>query len=60
VAWTVYPFLVTFVIVATANHFIADAILGALTAAVAAYGASWLGRARPAVWTFAPPRTLSL
>ena len=50
--WFLYPFLMAFVIVATANHFIFDAILGALTAGLAAYGASWLARARPAVWRF--------
>jgi hypothetical protein len=50
--WTVYPLLVTFVIVATANHFIADAFLGACTAAVSAYAAAWLARARPTVWAF--------
>ena len=44
--WLVYPFLVAFVIVATANHFILDALLGALTAATSAYGARWLARAR--------------
>jgi len=38
--------------VATANHFITDALLGALTAGLAAYGARWLARARPAVWRF--------
>jgi hypothetical protein len=53
-AWLLYPFLMTFVIVVTANHFIVDAMLGALTAAVSAYGASWLARARPAVWRFSP------
>jgi PAP2 superfamily len=52
VAWFLYPFLMAFVIIATANHFIFDAILGALTAALAAYGASWLARTRPAVWRF--------
>jgi hypothetical protein len=52
VLWAVYPFLMTFVILATANHFVLDAVLGALTAAIAAYGASWLARARPAVWRF--------
>jgi hypothetical protein len=50
--WIVYPFLMTFVIVATANHFILDALLGALTAGVSAYGARWLARARPGVWRF--------
>jgi hypothetical protein len=52
VIWFLYPFLMAFVIIATANHFIFDAILGALTAGLAAYGASWLARARPAVWRF--------
>jgi hypothetical protein len=52
--WALYPLLVTFVIVATANHFLSDAVLGAATAAAAAYAAQWLGRARPAMWAFAP------
>jgi len=52
-AWLLYPFLMAFVIVATANHFIFDALLGAATAGVSAYGAAWLARARPAVWRFA-------
>jgi hypothetical protein len=38
--------------VATANHFIFDALLGALTAGISAYGAHWLARARPNVWNF--------
>jgi hypothetical protein len=38
--------------VATANHFITDAFLGALTAGAGAYGARWLARARPGVWRF--------
>jgi hypothetical protein len=54
VLWFVYPFLVAFVIVATANHFILDALLGALTAAASVYGARWLARARPAAWRFSP------
>ncbi len=41
-----------FVIIVTANHFIFDALLGALTAGVSAYAAGWLARARPAVWRF--------
>jgi hypothetical protein len=52
VLWILYPFLMTFVIVVTANHFIFDALLGAMTAAASAYGATWLARARPAVWRF--------
>ena len=54
VLWALYPFLVAFVIIATANHFIFDALLGALTAAISAYGARWLARARPAAWRFSP------
>lgn len=50
--WTIYPLLVVFVIVATGNHFIADAVLGACTAAVSFSAASWLARARPAAWAF--------
>jgi hypothetical protein len=52
VVWFLYPFLMAFVIIATANHFIFDAILGALTAGAAAYGARWLARARPNAWRF--------
>lgn len=50
--WTFYPLLVVFVIVATANHFLTDAVLGALTAGAAAYAARWLARARPSAWGF--------
>jgi hypothetical protein len=61
VLWLLYPLLMTFVIIVTANHFLADAFLGALTAGASAYGASWLARARPAVWRFstASPAGLS-
>ncbi len=52
VLWLLYPLLMTFVIVVTANHFIVDALLGAMTAGISAYAASWLARARPAVWRF--------
>jgi hypothetical protein len=52
VVWFLYPFLMAFVIIATANHFIFDAVLGAVTAGAAAYGASWLARTRPNVWRF--------
>jgi PAP2 superfamily len=50
--WWAYPFVVTFVIVATANHFFLDAALGALVAGLAALAARELGRARPTVWAF--------
>jgi membrane-associated phospholipid phosphatase len=52
VLWIVYPFVMTFVIVVTANHFILDALLGGLTAVASAYGAFLLARARPGVWRF--------
>jgi hypothetical protein len=55
VAWGLYPVLVTFVVVATANHFLVDVFLGMLTAAFAATVAHRvLARARPDVWTFHP------
>lgn len=52
VAWLVYPALVTFVIVATANHFLLDAVLGAVTAGLAALAARELARVRPGAWQF--------
>jgi hypothetical protein len=52
--WATYPLIVTFVIVATANHFLADAFLGAVTAGLGALAACWLARARPAAWAFRP------
>jgi hypothetical protein len=53
VFWACYPLLVTFVIVATANHFLADAFFGACTAALAAATALQLAKTRPQVWAFA-------
>jgi hypothetical protein len=50
--WWSYPFLVTFVIVATANHFFMDAFLGACVAGLAALAARELGRMRPMAWRF--------
>src|SRR5215210_2199957 len=52
VFWASYPLIVTFVIVATANHFLADAFLGACTAGLGAIAARFLGRVRPAAWSF--------
>lgn len=54
VFWFLYPFLITFVTVITANHFIADALLGALTAGISAVVAVRLARMRPHAWRFAP------
>jgi hypothetical protein len=51
--WAFYPAVVTFVVVVTANHFWLDAALGALVAAISAWGASYaLGRARPHAWAW--------
>ena len=53
IAWSLYPLLVTWVVVATGNHFLTDVFLGALTAAAAACVAKrLLARARPDVWAF--------
>jgi membrane-associated phospholipid phosphatase len=51
--WGIYPVLVTFVVVATGNHFWLDAALGALVAALSAWAASAaLARARPEAWAW--------
>jgi hypothetical protein len=54
VAWALYPMLMTFVVVVTANHWWMDAALGALTALVSVTVAqALLARARPDDWAFA-------
>jgi membrane-associated phospholipid phosphatase len=51
--WAVYPLVVTFVVMATANHYWLDAALGALVAAVSAYAASFaFARVRPEAWSW--------
>jgi len=51
--WALYPLVVTFVVVVTANHFWLDAALGAIVAALAGWAASAaLGRARPEAWAW--------
>jgi PAP2 superfamily len=56
VLWALYPLLVTFVVVATANHFLVDVFLGAVTAGIAATLAHRpLARARPEAWAFRSP-----
>jgi membrane-associated phospholipid phosphatase len=47
--WALYPGLVVFSIVATANHFLLDAVAGALVATVALAAARLAARKRPAV-----------
>jgi hypothetical protein len=57
--WALYPVLMTFVVVVTANHWIFDAVTGALVAAVSAVAAVLFARARPEAWAFAPERELA-
>jgi hypothetical protein len=54
VLWACYPLLITFVVVVTGNHWIADAYLGALVAGMAALGARALSRAWPEAWAWNP------
>jgi PAP2 superfamily len=54
VFWAIYPLIVVFVIVVTANHFIADAVLGAVAAGLGALAARAMAKARPLAWSFAP------
>jgi membrane-associated phospholipid phosphatase len=52
VLWVLYPLLVTFAVVATGNHYLTDAFLGAVTAGVAMLIADrLLARARPHAWS---------
>jgi membrane-associated phospholipid phosphatase len=57
VLWLSYPFVIAFVIIATANHFVIDALLGALTAALSAYVARALTRLRAGALELAPVTT---
>jgi PAP2 superfamily protein len=53
--WGVYPLWVTFVVVATGNHYLFDAVLGVLAAVLSAVVADrLLARARPEAWGFHP------
>jgi hypothetical protein len=64
VFWAIYPLIVVFVIVVTANHFLADAFLGACAAGIGALVAMGMARLRPDVWKFQPadrePETVAL
>jgi membrane-associated phospholipid phosphatase len=55
-AWALYPLVVVFVIVSTANHFITDAVAGAAAAGFGAWAAWWMARVRPAAWAFQPAK----
>ena len=53
VAWRLYPLWITFVVVATGNHYLTDVFLGAVTAGTASLLAGkLLARARPDAWAF--------
>jgi hypothetical protein len=53
IAWMLYPLWITFVVVATGNHYLTDVFLGAMTAGASALLAKHLlARARPDVWAF--------
>jgi len=55
IAWRLYPLFVSFVVIATGNHYLVDVLLGALTAAISALlAARLLARARPEAWAFDP------
>jgi membrane-associated phospholipid phosphatase len=53
VLWRIYPLFITFVVIATGNHYFTDVFLGGVTAGIAAVlSTQLLARARPDVWTF--------
>jgi membrane-associated phospholipid phosphatase len=57
VIWGLYPLVVSFVVVVTANHWWIDAAIGVLVAALSAYGAyAALARARPEAWAWRTAR----
>ncbi len=57
IAWGLYPLLITFVVVATGNHYFTDVLLGGLTACASALLAGrLLARARPDASTFGHAR----
>jgi membrane-associated phospholipid phosphatase len=53
ILWSFYPLLVSFVVIATGNHFWIDAALGALVAACSALLAkNAFARVRPEAWAW--------
>jgi len=55
VLWMLYPLLITWVVMATGNHYLLDAVLGGVTAVLAGLAARRLARLRTA-WAFRGPR----
>jgi membrane-associated phospholipid phosphatase len=54
VVWALYPAIVTFVVVATGNHYWVDGALGALVAAAAWAATYAFARIRPEAWGWYP------
>jgi hypothetical protein len=53
VLWRLYPIVLAWVVIATANHWWTDALLGALTAGISAAAAAGLfARMRPDAWAW--------
>jgi membrane-associated phospholipid phosphatase len=53
IAWCVYPVFISFVVIATGNHYLTDVFLGAVTAGISSLlAAHLLARARPDAWAF--------
>jgi hypothetical protein len=50
--WSLYPLMVFFVIIVTANHYWFDAACGAAVACLAAVSAHQLARLRPDAWSW--------
>jgi hypothetical protein len=56
VIWTAYPLVMVWVVVVTGNHWVLDAVLGAMTAAISYAVAQVMATSRPTVWAFSPAR----
>jgi membrane-associated phospholipid phosphatase len=54
--WALYPLIMAWVVVATGNHWLLDAFLGAATAGLSFYAAQWLAQKRPEAWAFSPAK----
>jgi hypothetical protein len=58
--WAIYAPVVTFVVIATGNHWVFDAATGAIVAGVSAVAAQTLfARVRPEAWAWMPEQGLS-
>ena len=55
VFWALWPVFITFMTVITGNHFLIDAVLGVVVAAMSFAAARRLAALRPHAWTFSSP-----